>query len=179
MNDIPQKYTFKITVIGDGGVGKTSLIKKFTQGSFQEDYIKTIGAQFSVYTEKVNGNQCKLFFWDIAGQDDFFFLRPSFYKESKGAIIVYSLEENERGVQSLNHIKDWHDDIKRFCGNIPVIVFANKVDLVDKNSLDNEKVQKLVKKRKFIGLYQTSAKTGEQVDEAFKTIIEILYHKHR
>jgi GTPase SAR1 family protein len=49
-------FVFKITVIGDGAVGKTSLIKKYTQGSFQKDYIKTIGAQFSKYNEEINGN---------------------------------------------------------------------------------------------------------------------------
>ncbi|MHA1490706.1 MAG: hypothetical protein ACTSRI_13740 [Promethearchaeota archaeon] len=58
-------------IIGDGAVGKTSLIKKYTQGSFQKDYIKTLGAQFSKYDEKIDGNNCKLFFWDIAGQEEF------------------------------------------------------------------------------------------------------------
>ncbi|MFX0180750.1 MAG: hypothetical protein ACFE78_11200, partial [Candidatus Hodarchaeota archaeon] len=59
-----EKFKFKITVIGDGRVGKTSLIKKFTKGSFQEDYIKTMGAQFSVYDKKIDGDNIKLFFWD-------------------------------------------------------------------------------------------------------------------
>jgi len=72
------KFTFKVTVIGDGAVGKTSLIRKFTQGNFQEEYIQTIGAQFSKYTEEIKGDKCKLFFWDIAGQDTFHFLRPAF-----------------------------------------------------------------------------------------------------
>ncbi len=179
MKDTPKNFIFKIAVIGDGAVGKTSLIKRFTQGSFQNDYIQTIGAQFSVYSQRINNDECVLFLWDIAGQDSFHFLRPSFYKDSKGAIIVYSLEENDLGVQSLNNIKNWHNDIKKFCGSIPVIIFANKADLVNKNEIDNKKVNKIINKKKFLGVYQTSAKTGENVDDAFKTIIRILYNKYK
>ena len=92
MNDSKVRFVFKITVIGDGEVGKTSLIKKFTKGSFKEDYIKTIGAQFSKYNEIIDKDDIVLFFWDVAGQDEFHFLRPSFFKDSRAAIIVYSLE---------------------------------------------------------------------------------------
>ena len=97
MNKSKLRFKFKITVIGDGRVGKTSLIRRFTKGSFQKDYIKTIGAQFSKYVEEIEGDHCELFFWDIAGQDEFHFLRPSFYKDSSAAIIVYSLEKNSLG----------------------------------------------------------------------------------
>jgi len=64
-----QKFRFKVIVIGDGTVGKTSLIKKFTQGKFQKDYIKTLGAQFSKFDAEISGDNIKLVFWDIAGQD--------------------------------------------------------------------------------------------------------------
>ena len=67
MSDTESAFVFKITVIGDGAVGKTSLIKKYTQGSFQKDYIKTLGAQFSKYDEEIDGNNVKLFFWDGRG----------------------------------------------------------------------------------------------------------------
>ena len=173
------KFKFKITVIGDGGVGKTSLIRKFTQGSFQKDYMKTIGAQFSKYAEEIEGDQCELFFWDIAGQDEFHFLRPSFYKESRAAIIVYSLEENILGKESFKNITHWYNDLKQFCGIIPVLVFANKVDLVDKDIFDNVKILKLVKKKNLLGYYLTSAKTGESVYDAFQAIIKELYYKSK
>ena len=81
-----KEFGFKITVIGDGGVGKTSLIKKFTKGTFERDYIKTIGAQFSRYDKVINGDVNNLIFWDIAGQDDFNFLHNLFYKYSKSKL---------------------------------------------------------------------------------------------
>ena len=104
MTEDGRKFRFKITVIGDGRVGKTSLIEKFTHGSFKKDYVKTIGAQFSVYDKDIGDDKVRLIFWDIAGQDQFHFLRPSFFNNSKAAIIVYSLEDNKLGLESFKHI---------------------------------------------------------------------------
>ena len=170
-------FVFKITVIGDGAVGKTSLIKKYTQGSFQKDYIKTLGAQFSKYDEEIEGDNVKLFFWDIAGQAEFMFMRPTFYKGSKAVIIVFSYGEGEE--ESYEHVTDWHDDIKKFCGDLPVILFGNKIDLINEKDLDDKRVQDLVKERKFLGYYKTSAKTGAGVYKAFQVIIKELYNKYK
>ena len=166
-------------VIGDGFVGKTTLILKFTQGTFQKDYLKTVGAQLSEYEKKFDEDKIKLLFWDIAGQDDFHFLRPSFYRASNAAIIVYSLEENDLGKRSFKNITKWHEDTKQFCGEIPIVIFANKVDLIKEDSLDISKIQEIVKKRNFLGYYITSAKTGQGVPEAFNSLIENLYYKHK
>jgi len=175
MGNSGKKLRFKITVIGDGRVGKTSLIKKFTLGTFETDYVETIGAQFSNYEKDVNGDNIRLIFWDIAGQREFDFLRPSFYRESNAAIIVYSLEENELGIGSFRHITDWHNEIKNFCGDIPIVVFANKIDLIDENTLDHTEIQNLVDQQNFLGHFLTSAKTGEGVYSAFNAIIGKLY----
>jgi len=169
------RFVFKVTIIGDGGVGKTSLIKKYTQGEFQEDYISTIGAQFSIYDYEIDDDEIKLFFWDIAGQDDFQVVRSSFYEDSKAAIIVYSLEQNSRGLESVNNVLKWYDDIIQYCKGIPIIVFANKVDLIEKLEDDKMAYAKLKDYKNYLGTYKTSAKTGEGVDSAFKKIIETLY----
>jgi len=174
-----RKFRFKITVIGDGRVGKTSLIKRFTQGSFQKDYVRTIGAQFSVFDKEIEGDKIRLLFWDIAGQDTFHFLRPRFFKNSRAAIIVYSLEPNKFGKESFEHIGIWHDDIKRYCGDVPIVIFCNKADLIDEKNLDTSKVEKLVKENNFLGYYITSAETGKGVIEAFNTLIENLYRKFK
>ncbi|MFX1376899.1 MAG: Rab family GTPase [Promethearchaeota archaeon] len=174
-----QQFRFKISVIGDGQVGKTSLIQKFTQSTFRKDYIKTIGAQLSNYEKEIDGNEIRLIFWDIAGQDDFLFLRPSFYRKSGAAIIVFSLEENELGKRSFDHVDNWHENIIKFCGNIPIILFANKVDLIEEQNLNNSKIQSLVKEHGFLGYYLTSAKTGKGVYDAFNTLINELYIKSK
>ncbi len=170
-------FKFKITVIGDGVVGKTSLIKKFTKGGFQKEYIKTIGAQFSKFNQKIEDDLCELVFWDIAGQDEFHFLRPSFYRSSVASIVVFSLEENNYGKETFKHAGSWVKEIKKFCGDIPVALFGNKVDLVDESKLDDEKISKFVKKHDITSYYRTSAKTGQNVENAFKAMINELHNK--
>lgn len=170
-------FVFKITVIGNGAVGKTSLIKKYTQGSFQKDYIKTIGAQFSKYNEEIEGNNIKLFFWDIAGQSEFHFMRPTFYKGSRACIIVFSLTDP----QSFEHIPDWEREIKKYTNNpkLPIVLFANKLDLVDKEDVDEEKLDAFASERNYLGWYKTSAKTGTGVYKGFQAIIKELYNRYK
>jgi small GTP-binding protein len=177
MNNTENAFVFKITVIGEPAVGKTSLIKKYTKGSFQKDYIKTLGAQFSKYDEEIEGNNVKLFFWDIAGQEEFNFMRPTFYKGSKAAIIVFSHALGEE--KSFERIPNWHDDIKKFCGDLPIVLFGNKIDLAKEHKIEEKKILELVSKRNFLGYYKTSAKTGTGVYQAFQAIIKELYNKYK
>ena len=177
MSELDKRFRFKITVIGDGGVGKTSLIQRFTNETFKKDYIKTMAVQLSVFDKNIKGDNVKLLFWDIAGQDDFNFLRPAFFKNSKAAIIVYSLEDNELGEESFKHIRNWAKDIKEFCGVIPVVIFGNKADLIDEKNLDESAIQEFIKENNFLRYYFTSAKTGKGVINAFNAIINELYDK--
>ena len=156
-----EEFQFKISVVGDGAVGKTSLIRKYTKGNFEKDYIKTIGAQFSRFEKIIENDVVNLVFWDIAGQEDFDFLQPLFYKESKASIVVYSLEDNDLGKNSFDHLKNWIQNLRKYCGEIPMILFANKVDLVEEDELDLLEIKSIIDKNNFIGFSLTSAKTGQ------------------
>jgi len=177
MSTSGKKLRYKITIIGDGRVGKTSLISKYTLGAFDTDYIETIGAQFSKYDKEIDGDNIRLLFWDIAGQDSFDFLRPSFYRESDAAIIVYSLEKNQLGSRSFKNITNWHREVKQFCGEIPIVLFANKIDLIDEDKIELSEIEQIASENEFLGYYITSAKTGKGVHKAFNAIIEKLYNK--
>jgi small GTP-binding protein len=174
-------YGFKICVIGDGGVGKTSLIKKYTQGSFQKEYIATLGTQFSKFEEEIEGEKISLFIWDIAGQDSFQALRQRFYTGSSGGIIVFSHAPDE--IDSYTRVRKWVNDLKTHCGNIPIILFGNKVDLVDNGELESNPnlptsdaiVDQFTKENRFVGYYKTSALTGQGVTDAFKVLVRKLY----
>ena len=174
-----RKFRFKISVIGDGGVGKTPLLKKFTQGSFKKDYVKTIGAQFSKYEKKIERDEIRLIFWDIAGEDDFIFLRPSFYKESGAAIIIYSLENNIAGKESLNHISKYIDDIRKFCGAIPIFLFGNTENPARSDTCYNSDIQEIALKYNCTSYYKTSIRSELSVIQAFNEIIELLYNKSK
>ena len=169
-----EEFRFKIVVIGDGAVGKTSLIQKFTKGVFEKDYVKTIGAQFSKYNKNIDGDIIRLIFWDIAGQSDFTFLHHLFYKETKAAIIVFSLETTDLGESSFIHVPKWHNELNKYCNEIPVVLFANKVDLISESNIDKTKLADLVEKFKFLDYFLTSAKTGVRVTDAFNFLIENL-----
>ena len=174
-----EEFQFKISVVGDGAVGKTSLIRKYTKGNFEKDYIKTIGAQFSRFEKIIENDVVNLVFWDIAGQEDFDFLQPLFYKESKASIVVYSLEDNDLGKNSFDHLKNWVQNLRKYCGEIPMILFANKIDLVEEDELDLLEIKSIIDKYNFIGFSLTSAKTGQGVNEAFDIIIQELYKKYK
>lgn len=181
MSDDDKGFGFKITVIGDAAVGKTSLIKKYTQGSFQKDYISTLGTQFSKYEEVIDGEKVELFLWDIAGQDSFEALRQRFYTGSSGAIVVFSHSPEQS--ESFNHIGKWIADLKKHCGNVPIVLFGNKIDLVDEGELcsnpniptGDANVENFAKDNRFVGYYKTSALTGQGVTDAFKALVKKLY----
>ncbi|HEY0088861.1 MAG TPA: hypothetical protein VGB37_08460, partial [Candidatus Lokiarchaeia archaeon] len=89
-----------------------------------------------------------------------------------------SLEKSEHGKTSLEHVEEWHNDLKNYCGGIPIVLLGNKLDLIDDKGSVDKKAVKLVEKRGFIGYYKTSAKTGEGVFEAFQAILQELYNKY-
>ncbi|MFW9881769.1 MAG: Rab family GTPase [Candidatus Thorarchaeota archaeon] len=154
----------KVIVIGDGGVGKTSLIQRYTQGSSNNEYVKTLGARFRTHNKRI-------VFWDLAGQKEFSLMRPTFYNDAKGAIIVFDLSRPE----TLDSVIDWYEDLKKYCGTLPTILFGNKLDLIaNPEKYNKEKVKEIKDKEGFLNFYLTSAKTGEQVKDAFSSIIKII-----
>jgi GTPase SAR1 family protein len=92
---------------------------------------------------------------------------------------VYSLEENILGKKSVKHIENWYEVVEKNCGAIPIVLFANKVDLVDERNVDKSKIQELANDYKFLNFFFTSAKTGQGVVNAFNAIIEHLYLKFK
>ncbi|MFX0133008.1 MAG: Rab family GTPase [Candidatus Hodarchaeota archaeon] len=176
-------FGFKIVVVGDSAVGKTSLIKRYTINTFEKDYISTLGMHFSRYEEMLSGIMVELFLWDLAGQESFATLRERFYKGSSGAIIVFSLAPEE--IESYHHIDKWLSNIKEACGNIPVVLFGNKADLVDQDALASSPnyetsdvhVKKLAQDYNISEYFRTSALTGQGVKDAFQTLVKRLYHR--
>ena len=86
---------------------------------------------------------------------------------------------NDLGKESFNYIENWHNELKKYCSDIPVILFANKVDLIEEANLIKMDIQEIVRESNFLGYFLTSAKTGQGVHEAFKAIIEKLYYKYK
>ena len=166
-------FKLKALLLGDAAVGKTSLIKQFIKGSFAKDYKMTIGTDIFTKDVVTDEHTITLSIWDIAGQERFKFFRQSFYRGSSGAMVVFDLTR----YPTFNpNVVNWLKELWGFTGRIPIILIGNKVDLADLRNVRKADVEGFAGKIpcKYI---ETSAKTGEQVDEAFTDLAKAMLDK--
>lgn len=167
------QYKFKIIVVGDPSVGKTSTILRFTDNAFKRTYIPTIGVSI---TEKAvmirEGIKIQLVLWDIAGQEKFGTIRTHFYEKAEGMFIVFDLTRKE----TFNNLVNWYQDIKKSVkAKYATIGFilGNKSDLINERAVSREDAEKLAKEIN-CEYIETSALLGENVQEAFEKIAQTL-----
>ena len=167
MNKI-KRITLKIIVIGEPAVGKTSLVKKFVSGQFTKDYRSSIGT--NIFTKKIileKKTETTLQLWDIAGQERWVNIRRPYYSGAKGVIIVGDLTRSNTFDQIE---KFWIPDLTQDCSLVPIILLANKSDL--SNKIEKQWIDSLGERINTNSIFFTSAKTGENVELAFKLIAE-------
>jgi small GTP-binding protein len=162
-------YMRKVVMIGAGGSGKTALVNRYLTQKFSEEYIVTIGSQFAVKTVSVdaaNGRNVvvKLLVWDLAGQQRFDFIRGSYYRGSKGALLVFDTTRKSTWIELPKWIKETEDALGE---RIPIILLANKVDLIEDRVISQEMALQFVEEYGLTGYLETSALTGDNVEEAF------------
>ena len=161
----------KICMLGDPAVGKTSLVARFVFSMFDDRYIETIGAKVTKRTmaieNKASGERyrLKLMIWDIAGQKTLDFIKPTYYRDAEGALVVADLTRRE----TLDNVIRWGQSIRDVCGDIPIVVLVNKSDLRDHAQFTSEQAVE-VAGRLDAPSFSTSAKSGENVENAFSTL---------
>lgn len=166
------EYRFKCIVIGDRGVGKTSLVLRFTNKAFVRKYLPTLGVNLSRKNIVLNHYIVQLIIWDIAGQTKFDDMRKHFYIGADGIFLVYDITRPE----TFNNLLNWH---KGLMGSIPSekkifgYVIGNKNDLLDQRRIDISEGLELAKKLN-LQFIETSALTGENVEESFHTLAKTL-----
>ncbi len=163
-----ESLKYKIILAGEGAVGKTTLINRFVSGSFATDYKATIGVAIFSKLLMIDDMEVSLQIWDIAGQTLFRNLRTRFFQNAKGALLVYDLTVPS----TLSNLHKWIDDIKNVTDEIPFVLIGNKVDLTGLQSITSEEVHKFIDDHEsdISTHFQTSALTGENVEEAFAEI---------
>jgi small GTP-binding protein len=130
MSEIDFDILFKVILVGDSAVGKTNILRRFTKDDFMEDSRSTVGVEFSSKLFDVGDHKIKVNIWDTAGQERFRSITLSYYKGSKGAIIVFDVSRRE----TFDHIEKWHKDITQNSEeNISIIVVGNKCDVETRN----------------------------------------------
>jgi len=159
-------YNYKVITLGDGAVGKTATITRFVNNFFKPDYEPTIGVQFLVHTLEIDDLRIKLQIWDFMGQERFRFLLPFYSKGAKGAVLLFDLTR----AATVDTLSDWIDITREGAGDIPILLVGNKCDLEELREVPTDYAIELAKKSNCLGYLETSAKTGENIREAFKAL---------
>jgi Ras-related protein Rab-2A len=164
---------FKIVVLGEGAVGKTAIVTRFSHGFFRTDYKTTIGSQFAVknvdFVRDIGITTVKLQIWDVAGQSRFQILRPMYYRGSSGGLLVFDVTRRRTFIV----LEEWLDELFRAINKkIPLVLVANKTDLPDRVVEPSEGKEFAAKHD--MPYIESSAKTGEGIVDIFQNLAEVL-----
>ncbi len=162
--------TFKILTIGESGVGKTCILRRFVENKFFKTHLATIGIDFRTKAIKVYGKDIKLKIWDTAGQERYHNITNQIFKGSDGIILVFDVTEDN----SFSKIQDWIEQVKSNVSQkeISLILIGNKCD-IEERVISKEKGKELAKILN-IDYYETSALNGTGINEAFEGITKTI-----
>jgi len=163
-----------VCIIGEGGVGKTSLARRYLTRVFEEDTKMTVGADFAVKYITLDDKKISLQIWDFAGEERFKVLLPGYATGSNGAIFMYDITR----YVTLTKIDDWLSIFKSGIKEpVPILMVGGKTDLEEKRSVSIEQVQTYCESRNLLGPIECSAKSGNNVENVFEFITrEMMKH---
>jgi len=171
MSNEVKEFVFKIVVLGDAAVGKTSLINQYIERSFEEDYKPTLGANIirkDVFVEEINAS-VRLIMWDLAGQEKYNVIRSMYFQGCVGALLVYDVTRHST-FETIN--SKWLKDFKKYVKKEGTyILIGNKIDLMDQRMVSTEDGINFAKKINASDFIETSAKSGENAEKAFENLV--------
>ena len=159
-------HNYKIVLLGETSVGKSSIVTRFVRQEFYEDQEPTIGAAFQTQKLEFDDFFVNMEMWDTAGQERYKSLAPMYYRGAKAAIVVYDITSKE----SLHNAKVWIKELKmRGEKDVIISLLGNKLDIDEKRVVEKEEVMELAEQNDLI-FFEVSAKTGENVGDALKSL---------
>jgi len=162
-------HLFKLLIIGDSGVGKSSLLVRFADNTFSGNYITTIGVDFKIRTINVNGERVKLQIWDTAGQERFRTITSTYYRGTHGVIVVYDVTSGE----SFVNVKRWLHEINQNCDDVSRILVGNKCEDPESRVVLHDDAKRLASQMG-IQFFECSAKMDINVEEMFRAITDLV-----
>lgn len=156
----------KITLGGEGNVGKTTLIRRLCTGKFEAARVMTIGVDFHLYDVQQDNCKVRLIVWDVGGQDQFAFTRRAFYRGSKAVGLVYDVSDRK----TFERLAYWRDEIYSILPHIPLVIIGNKIDLV--RQVSPEEGMMLASEWN-VPFFETSCVDGRGVKEVFLTLADL------
>ena len=170
-----KNYIFKILIIGNASVGKTSLLRRYVNGMFDESTIMTIGVDFFTKEIGCNNAKCLLQLWDLGGQERFRYLLDNFVMGARGALLLFDLT----GMPLIEDILEWVNIVRLHDLKLPILLIGTKLDLKDLIAVDDEEALNIKNTFNMIDYIKTSAKTGYNVEEAFEILARQLIKKSK
>ena len=163
-----KEFLYKILLLGDTQVGKSSFLMRYIDNTFQESYLSTVGLDFKVKNVQLDdGNTYRVQIWDTAGQDRFHAITRNYFKNAHGIILIYDVTL----IESFHNVKNWIKQIKEeVTDKVSIILAGNKIDMEEERKVSKEEGEKMAADYG-LKFYECSAKTGENVEEAFKDIV--------
>ena len=129
---IKQFLNFQVLIVGNGVVGKSSMIQRYCRGTFTKSYKKTIGVDFLEKQLRVLGEDVRLMLWDTAGQEEFDALTRSYYRGAQACVVAFSTTDRD----SLLAVRKWRRKVEDECGDIPMVLVQNKLDLIAQSEIN-------------------------------------------
>ena len=169
MNNICD-YLYKFILIGDSSVGKSNLLLKYTDDTFTENTLQTIGMDFKIHTIIHDSSTIKLQIWDTAGQERFRTITTSYYRGAHAVLMVFDLTNYE----SFKNIRDWLKELDRYNDSTEIILVGNKCDKIDDIKVSDSEIKTFCEEFG-IEYISTSAKDGTNVDDVFYNLTRRVY----
>lgn len=167
-----KRFGFKIVLLGDPGVGKTSLVLRYVNDSFSEQYTKTIGADFLVKSLDLFKSHFRLIIWDIGGEKHWTSVRDRYMQGADGCILILDTSRKQDGIEYINN---WVKEIHASTGEkIPIVIIGNKIDL--KPAINLFQITDYVKSLGY-SFTRVSAKTGDRVNSMFAQLTADIYNQ--
>jgi small GTP-binding protein len=174
--NVDREFVYKVVILGDAAVGKTSLINRFVEGSFSEDYRATLGANIVRKDVNLNSTKVRLIMWDLAGQEKYQVVRSMYFQGCQGALLVYDVTRYST-FDSIN--TKWLRDFKKYVKKEGAyILIGNKSDLTDQRTVTKDRGKQIAEKIKASHFIETSAKLGENIEEAFTLLVNQILNNH-
>ena len=168
-------YTFKILLLGDASVGKTSFTKRYCYNVFNPSERLTIGVDFHVKTIRVNEKTVKLQMWDVGGEERFRFLLPTYCLGANAAFLLYDITRSS----TLNDLSEWTSIVRQKGGPIPIILLGSKSDLADnQRDVPIDHGVQIAEKNDYTDYAEISAKNNTNVDQVFLDLTKIAIQDH-
>ncbi|XP_067935631.1 ras-related protein Rab-23-like [Watersipora subatra] len=161
------EISLKVVIVGNGAVGKSSMIQRYCKGIFTKDYKKTIGVDFLEKELEFEGEEVRLMLWDTAGQEEFDAITRAYYRGAQACVLAFSITDRH----SFEAIDSWKAKVEQEVGEIPMVLVQNKMDLAPDAVVTDEESESTAKRLK-LRLYKTSVKDNMNIDAVFEYLTE-------